>query len=348
MDNIGVFDRNAPLPTGGYIEQADGTSWMAMYALNLMRIATELSKTNRTYVNIAAKFFDHFMYIAGAIANIGDENANLWDDEDAFFYDRLQLPDGTTRKLKVRSVVGLIPMFAVEVLTDDEVVNSPIFSERLKWFYDNRPDLSSLVSRWYEPNPAGMRLISLLRGHRMKMLLKRMLDETEFLSDYGIRSVSKYHLNNPFTIWAGGQMFSVKYLPAESDSGLFGGNSNWRGPIWLPINYLLVESLQRFYQYFGDDFKVECPTGSGNFMTLREVAAELSRRLSHIFLRGADGRRPVYGNNQRLQTDENFKDYVLFHEYFDGDTGRGLGASHQTGWTGLIVAALAINLHQNL
>lgn len=347
LDNIGVFDRSKPLPGGGYLEQADGTSWMAVYALNLMRIATELSKTNKTYVNIASKFFDHFMYIAGAMANMGDDNVNLWDQADGFFYDHLQLPDGTTHKLKVRSIVGLIPLFAVEVLTDEEVLNSRMFDEKMKWFYDNRPDLSALVSRWYEPNGKGMRLVSLLRGYRMKMLLRRMLDENEFLSDYGIRSVSKYHAAHPYSINLNGEDFSIKYLPAESDSGLFGGNSNWRGPIWFPINYLLIESLQRFYHYYGDDFKVEFPTGSGNFLNLNQVAVEIRNRLARIFFRDDKGKRAVFGAYDKLQNDTEFKDHILFHEYFDGDTGKGLGASHQTGWTGLVVSCAGINLHRD-
>jgi hypothetical protein len=345
LDNIGVFDRNAPLPTGGYMEQADGTSWMAMYSLNLMRIAIELATTNKTYEEIAVKFFDHFMYIAGAMSNMGEGKEGLWDDEDGFFYDGLELPDGTTKRLKVRSVVGLIPMFAVEVLDDAEVVNSPIFSQRLKWFYDNRPDLADQISRINESNADGKRLVSLLRGHRMKMLLKHMLDENEFLSDYGIRSVSKFHLDNPFVIMAGGQEFSVKYLPAESDSGLFGGNSNWRGPIWMPMNYLIIESLERFYQYYGGDFKVECPTGSGIFKNLREIANDLRDRLSGIFVKNKDGVRPVFGTNTKVQTDPAFADHILFHEYFDGDTGKGLGASHQTGWTGLVISSLHLDLH---
>ncbi|WDF53670.1 MGH1-like glycoside hydrolase domain-containing protein [Mucilaginibacter sp. KACC 22063] len=347
LDNIGVFDRNAPLPTGGYIEQADGTSWMAMYALNLMRIATELTATNPTYAEIASKFFDHFMYIAGAMTNLGDDNKDMWDDEDGFFYDRIVLPNGSSEIMRVRSIVGLIPMFAVEVMEAQEVLKSPIFSNRLKWFYDNRPDLSAQVSHLNQANDKGSRLVSLLRGHRMKALLKRILDESEFLSPYGVRSVSKYHLEHPYTIEAEGRVFSVKYLPAESDSGLFGGNSNWRGPIWLPINYLLIESLVRYYTYYGDGFKVECPTGSGQFMNLNEVANELRRRLSSIFKADENGKRAVYGSNQKFYTDKYFADHILFHEYFDGDTGKGLGANHQTGWTGLIVSSLSVDLHGN-
>jgi len=340
LDNIGVFDRNVKLPMGEHLEQADGTSWMAMYALNLLRIAAELAVYNKAYGDIASKFFEHFIYIAGAMANLGANNEGLWDEEDGFFYDQLRLPDNSTQKMKVRSIVGLIPLYACEVLDDDEMTNNPIFRNRMKWFADNRPDLAGLVSRWNETRNNGMHLISLLRGYRMKMLLKYMLDENEFLSDYGIRSVSKYHLNNPYVANIDGMQFSIKYIPAESDSGMFGGNSNWRGPIWFPVNYMLIESLQRFYKYYGDDFKVECPTGSGVFMNLDEVAKELHRRLSSIFLQDANGKRAVFGNYDKLQTDPGFKDYLQFYEYFDGDNGRGVGASHQTGWTGLIVNCL--------
>lgn len=340
LDNIGVFDRNAQLPFGEHLEQADGTSWMAMYSLNLLRIAAELAVTNKAYNDIASKFFEHFIYIAGAMSNLGQDKQGLWDDTDGFFYDQLRLPDNSTEKMRVRSLVGLIPLFAAEVIEQDDIINNPIFSDRLKWFAANRPDLASLVSRWAETKTPGKHLISLLRGFRMKSLLKYMLDENEFLSPYGIRSVSKYHLSNPYCTDVNGMVFTIKYTPAESDSGLFGGNSNWRGPIWMPMNFLLIESLQRFHQYYGDDYKIECPTGSGNFMSLQQVANELYSRVSNIFLRGKDGRRPVLGNYDKLQTDPNFKDYILFHEYFDGDNGRGVGASHQTGWTGLIADCL--------
>ncbi|MGZ3766475.1 MAG: MGH1-like glycoside hydrolase domain-containing protein [Mucilaginibacter sp.] len=340
LDNIGVFDRNAQLPNGQYLEQADGTSWMAMYSLNLLRIATELTSSNVAYADIASKFFEHFIYIVGAMSNLGQNNEGLWDDEDGFFYDQLRSPGGTTQKMKIRSIVGLIPFFATEVLDDSDITDSPIFKDRMKWFTDNRPDLAALVSRWSEKNSQGKHLLSLLRGYRMKSLLKYMLDENEFLSEYGIRSVSKYHLNNPYRVVVDGHEFSVKYTPAESDSGLFGGNSNWRGPIWIPINYLIIDSLHRFYQYYGDDYLIECPTYSGNFMNLKAVADNLYFRLLKIFLRDENGRRPVYGSYDKLQNDPDFKDYVLFHEYFDGDTGRGIGASHQTGWTGLIANCL--------
>jgi len=340
LDNIGVFDRNAVLPFGEHLEQADGTSWMAMYSLNLLRIAAELATYDKAYNDIASKFFEHFIYIAGAMSSLGENNAGLWDDTDGFFYDQLRLPDNSTERMRVRSVVGLIPLFAAIILEEDDITNNPIFKNRLKWFADNRPDLAGLVSRWNETKSPGNHMISLLRGYRMKSLLKYMLDENEFLSPHGIRSVSKYHLNNPYCVSVNGMEFSIKYTPAESDSGLFGGNSNWRGPIWMPINYLLIQSMQRFYQYYGDDFKIECPTGSGVFMNLNEVANELCNRLSSIFLRDANGKRAVFGANDKLQNDVNFKDYLQFNEYFDGDNGRGVGASHQTGWTGLIASCL--------
>jgi hypothetical protein len=340
LDNIGVFDRNARLPNGQYLEQADGTSWMAMYSLNLLRIASELTSNNTAYADIASKFFEHFIYIVGAMSNLGQDNEGLWDDEDGFFYDQLRSPDNSTQKMKIRSIVGLIPLFATEVLDDTDITDSPIFKDRMKWFTDNRPDLAALVSRWNEKNAQGKHLLSLLRGYRMKSLLRYMLDENEFLSEYGIRSVSKYHLNNPYRVQIYGREFSVQYLPAESDSGLFGGNSNWRGPIWVPINYLIIDSLHRFYQYYGDDYKVECPTNSGVFMNLKEVADNLYYRLLKIFLRDEHGKRAVFGHYDKMQFDNEFKDYILFHEYFDGDNGRGVGASHQTGWTGLIANCL--------
>jgi Glycosyl hydrolase family 63 C-terminal domain len=340
LDNIGVFDRNAQLPIGENLEQADGTSWMAIYSLNLLRIAAELAESNKAYNDIASKFFEHFIYIAGALSNLGQDNEGLWDEADGFFYDQIRLPDNSTQKMRVRSIVGLIPLIAAEILDDNDILNNPIFSNRLKWFAENRPDLSSLVSRWAESRTPGKHLISLLRGYRMKSLLKYLLDENEFLSPYGIRSVSKYHLNNPYTVSVAGMQFGIKYTPAESDSGLFGGNSNWRGPIWMPINYLLIESIHKFYEYYGDDYKIECPTGSGNFMNLQQVANELYRRVSNLFLRDETDRRAVFGNYHKMQTDPDFKDYILFHEYFDGDNGRGMGASHQTGWTGLIATCM--------
>ncbi len=340
LDNIGVFDRSLPLPTGGYIEQADGTSWMAMYSLNLMKIALELAMYNPVYQDLATKFFEHFLYIAGAMANMGNGDSGLWDETDQFFYDVLKLPNGGNEKLRVRSMVGLIPLFAVEVI-DHEILDAlPEFAQRLAWFLKNRPDLASLVSRWQEKGGGQRHLLSLLRGHRMKKILLRMLDESEFLSDYGIRAVSKYHEEHPFEVWVNGTKFSVQYTPGESTTGLFGGNSNWRGPIWMPVNFLIVESLLRFNYYYGEDFKVECPTGSGQYLTLEEIAGLISKRLSNLFLRGKDGKRPVLNGYEKFQDDKNFNDYILFHEYFHGDTGKGLGASHQTGWTGLIAKLL--------
>jgi hypothetical protein len=340
LDNIGVFDRSAALPTGGHINQADGTSWMAMYALNLMRIALELSRENPIYQDLATKFFEHFLYIASAMTNIGGDGFDLWNEEDKFFYDALCTPDGKTVPLKVRSMVGLIPLFAVEVLDAEVLEECPEFAERLRWFLDYRPDLARLVSRWEEPGMKQTHLLSLLRGRRMKQILKRMLDETEFLSEFGIRALSRHHQEQPYVIETHGQRFTVTYQPGESDSGLFGGNSNWRGPIWMPVNYLIIDSLRRFHCYYGDDFKVECPTGSGIFLTLREIADELTRRLTRLFLKDCRGRRPVLGYHPKLQTDPHFRDHILFHEYFHGETGRGVGASHQTGWTGLIASLL--------
>ena len=336
MDNIGVFDRSAALPTGGFIEQSDGTSWMAMFTLNMLRISVELAKSNPVYQSMATKFFEHFLYIAGAMANIGNDGINLWDDEDEFFYDVLHTPDDQRTQMKVRSMVGLIPLFAVEVL-DEEIFNAlPQFTERLNWFLENRPDLAELVSRWGERGKNERHLLSLLRGHRMKRLLNRMLDEAEFLSTYGIRALSKFHEKHPYRFKWNGTEFFVKYTPGESDTSLFGGNSNWRGPIWFPVNYLLIESLQKFHHYYGDDFKMEYPSGSGQNRTLREIANELSERLTSIFMKDASGKRPVYGNCKKMQEDPHFNQYILFYEYFHGDNGRGIGASHQTGWTGLV------------
>jgi len=308
---------------------------MAMYSLNLMRIALELAQHNHVYEDIATKFFEHFLHIAEAMTNAGD-GMGLWNEEDGFFYDVLNLPNGEMLPMKVRSMVGLIPLFAVETLEPELCAKVPGFTERLDWFLNYRPDLAALVSRWNEPGKGERRLLSLLRGSRMKKLLRRMLDETEFLSDYGVRALSKFHGSHPYVLSWGQEHFSVEYQPGESTSGLFGGNSNWRGPIWMPVNFLIIESLQKFHHYYGDDFTVECPTGSGQFMTIGEVADELARRLTRLFLRDEHGRRPVFGDQQRLQDDPHFRDYLLFHEYFHGDSGRGVGASHQTGWTGLV------------
>jgi hypothetical protein len=339
LDNVGVFDRSKPLPTGGHIDQSDGTAWMAMYCLNLMRIALELSSANSVYEDIASKFFEHFLHIAEAMTAIGAE-VGLWDEQDEFYYDVLHVPNARPLPLRIRSLVGLMPLFAVEVLQEEVMVALQGFTGRLKWFLQYRPDLANLVSRWTETGIGERHLLSLLRGHRMKRLLLRMLDPQEFLSDYGVRSLSRYHREHPFTLDVEGQTFRVAYSPCESESGIFGGNSNWRGPIWFPANFLIIESLQRFHYYYGDDFKVECPSHSGQYLTLDEIANHLSERLVRLFHRDENGRRPIYGDNALLQNDPHFRDYLLFYEYFHGDNGRGLGAPHQTGWTGLIAKLL--------
>ncbi len=336
MDNIGVFDRSSQLPTGGYLEQSDGTSWMAMFTLNMLRMSLELAKENPTYQSLATKFFEHFLYIAGAMANVGEEGIDLWDDEDEFFYDVLHTPGNHSFRMKVRSMVGLIPLFAVEVIDHEIFDTMPEFTSRLRWFLNNRPDLAKLISRWNEKGKGERHLLSLLRGHRMKKLLKRMLDESEFLSEYGVRALSRQHLESPYEMKVNGNVFTVTYTPGEADSFLFGGNSNWRGPIWFPVNFLVIESLHRFHRYYSDDFKVEHPTGSGKYWTLREIADDLSQRMINIYRKDKNGRRPVFGANEKLQTDEHFRDYLYFYEYFHGDNGRGVGATHQTGWTGLV------------
>ncbi len=340
LDNIGAFDRNTKLPQGVNLAQSDGTSWMAMYSLNMMRIALELAKENYIYQDLASKFFEHFLHIAEAMWNKGPQKEGLWDYEDEFYYDMLYADDGRSLKLKLRSMVGIIPMFAVEVLEDDIFLQQKEFVGRLNWFLDNRPDLASLVSRWNEKSPGEKHLLSVLRGTRLTQILVRMLDEYEFLSPYGIRAMSKYHLENPFLVELKTVTLSAHYTPGEGDSSMFGGNSNWRGPIWMPMNYLILESLRRFYQYYGDDFKVEFPTHSGKYLTLYQVALQLVNRLTHIFLRDENGKRAVFGANEKMQTDPHFKDYILFYEYFHGDNGSGVGASHQTGWTAIIARLL--------
>jgi hypothetical protein len=289
---------------------------------------------------MATKFFEHFLYIAAAMTDMGGHGVGLWDETDSFYYDVLNLPDGKTVPMRVRSMVGLIPLFAVETLEPALLEKVPVFKYHMEWFLENRPGLAGLVSRWFVPGSGERRLLSLLRGHRMKALLKRMLDPEEFLSDYGVRSVSRYHLEHPYIYRAEGRSLSVDDEPSESRSRLFGGNSNWRGPIWFPMNFLIIESLQKFHHYYGDDFKIECPTGSGTFITIDQVAAELTTRLAKIFLQNSEGARQVNALYPRFQKDENFRDYVPFYEYFDGDTGRGAGASHQTGWTGTIAKLL--------
>jgi len=336
LDNIGVFDRSAPLPTGGYIEQSDGTSWMGMYCLNLLAIAMELARDNPAYENVASKFWEHFLYIAHAMNHLGSKKLGLWDEGDGFYYDALHLPGGDSFPMKVRSMVGLIPLFAVETLEPDLLNRLPGFKRRLEWFIDNRPDLIDNVACMRTRGKGERRLLSIVDHQRLRRVLALMLDERDFLSPYGIRALSRFHSDKPYTLGANGNTYRVAYEPAESSTDLFGGNSNWRGPIWFPVNFLLIESLQKFHHYLGDDFKVEFPTGSGVMLNLWEVAVELSRRLTRIFLRGDDGRRPVFGGISKFQTDPHWKDLVLFHEYFHGDNGAGIGASHQTGWTGLV------------
>ncbi len=335
LDNIGVFDRSAPLPTGGHIEQSDATSWMGMYCLNMLSIALELARENRAYEDVASKFFEHFVYICRAMNNIGGEKIELWDREDGFFYDVLHLPDGHTFPLKVRSLVGLIPLFAVETLDSELIDRLPRFKHRMQWFIENRPDFSAHVETRSQDGEV-RRFLSLVNRTRLKSVLRYMLNEEEFLSPYGIRALSRYHQDHPYTLAVMGHEYRVSYEPAESTTGLFGGNSNWRGPIWFPVNYLLIESLQKFHYFLGDDYQVEYPTGSGQATSLDQVAAELSRRLTHIFLRDPTGRRPVFGGARKFQDDPLWRDTVLFYEYFHGDNGAGLGAGHQTGWTGLV------------
>jgi hypothetical protein len=340
LDNIGVFDRSAALPSGGHLEQSDATSWMAMYCLNLMTIALELARENPAYEDVASKFFEHFVYIARAMNNIAGQGLALWDEGDGFYYDVLQLPGGQAFPLRVRSMVGLIPLFAVASLDQETVDSFPGFRRRMQYFIDNFPEFSAHIETRADDETGVRRLLALVNPYRLRRVLRLMLDEGEFLSPYGVRSLSRFHAARPFTLQLDGGAHRVGYEPAESETPLFGGNSNWRGPVWFPVNYLLIESLQHFHHFLGDDFKVECPAGSGRLMNLWEVGTELSRRLMRLFTRGEGKLRPVYGaaggQNGKFQTDEHWRDLILFYEYFHGDTGAGLGASHQTGWTGLV------------
>ncbi|HXF75994.1 MAG TPA: glucosidase, partial [Methylomirabilota bacterium] len=328
-------DRSKPLPTGGVIEQSDATSWMGMYCLNMLAIALELARENSAYEDVASKFFEHFVYICEAMNNLGGENIELWDAQDGFYYDVLHMPDGRRVPLRVRSMVGLIPLFAVETLDPTVVDALPGFKRRMQWFIENRPKLSEHIE--IESTDDGpRRFLALVNRHRLKRVLGYMLDESEFLSPYGIRALSRYHRDHPYRMPVNGMEYRVDYEPAESSTGLFGGNSNWRGPIWFPVNYLLIESLQKFHFFLGDHYKVECPTGSGRALHLWDVAGEISQRLARIFLRDENGRRPVFGGTEKFQSDPHWRDLIPFHEYFHGDNGAGIGASHQTGWTALI------------
>ena len=339
LDNIGVFDRSAPLPVGGHLEQSDGTAWVGMFCVNMLAMALELARENPAYEDMASKFFEHFVYIAHAMGAMGKDEIELWDEVDGFFYDVLHTPTGA-RFLKVRSMVGLVPLFAVQVLEPENLDRLPRFERRMNWFLENRPDLRDHVVGQNTPDGRTRRLLSLVSGSRLQRVLRYMLDEDEFLSPYGIRALSRFHREHPYVLVVDGHEHRVDYEPAESTTGLFGGNSNWRGPVWVPMNFLLIESLQRFAHFYLGDFKVECPTGSGRMLTLWDTAAELSRRLCRIFLRDGDGRRPVHGGAGKFQVDPHWRDLVLFYEYFHGDRGSGVGASHQTGWTGLVAKLL--------
>jgi hypothetical protein len=336
LDNIGLFDRSAPLPTGGHLEQSDGTSWMGMYCLNMLAIALELAKEDPAYEDVASKFFEHFVNIAHAMNDMGSGGRSLWDEADGFYYDVLELPNGEEHFMKIRSMVGLIPLFAVETLEPEIVDRLPGFKRRMQWFMDNHSDVLDHIETTERSARGVRRLLSLVNRKRLRRVLSHMLDETEFLSPHGVRALSRYHLDHPYEVTVNGHVNRVQYEPAESTTGLFGGNSNWRGPIWFPVNYLLIESLQKFHHYFGEDFKVECPTRSAKECDLWQVAAEISRRLVRIFARGDDGRRPIYGGTEVFQKDPHWKDLILFYEFFHGDNGAGIGASHQTGWTGLV------------
>jgi Mannosylglycerate hydrolase MGH1-like glycoside hydrolase domain len=339
LDNIGLFDRRAPLPTGGHLEQADGTAWMAFYAQAMLQISLELALDDRSYIDMALKFLEHFIWIASAMVHIGGKG-EMWNDEDGFFYDVLRTPDGRAQQLKVRSMVGLLPLCAATVVDEEVMAALPELQQRAGWFVSNRPHLVSNIHDPGRPGYHNRRLLSLLSEERLRRVLGRLLDEDEFLSPFGIRSLSRHHLRHPYDVDVGGQRFKIGYLPAESDSAMFGGNSNWRGPIWLPINGLLVRALINYYGYYGPNFTVECPTGSGRRATLYEVAKEITDRLARIFTADARGRRPVFGVAPKFTDDRLWRDHLLFYEYFHGDNGAGIGASHQTGWTGLIASLI--------
>jgi hypothetical protein len=338
LDNIGVFDRSSPLPTGGYLEQADGTAWMALFCQNMLEIAVELTLAKPAYIHMVVKFIEHFMWIAASLTRAGEYG--MWDEEDGFFYDVLRLPDGRAQRLKVRSMVGLLPLCAVTVFDRELKGKFPEMEERLRRFLEARPELRAFIHDPGKTGYAGRRLTSVLDENKLRRVLTSMLNEKEFLSPYGIRSLCLSHAERPFVFYVGAQEYRVSYLPAESDTGMFGGNSNWRGPIWMPVNGLIIRALLQYYSYYGNDFTVECPTGSGRQMNLYQVAEEITRRLASIFLRDKDGRRPVYGGSRKFQDDPHWRDYIQFYEYFHGDNGAGLGASHQTGWTGIIARAM--------
>ena len=343
LDNIAVLNRSAPLPTVRYLEQADGTAWMALFAQTMLEIASELAVHDPVYQEMATKFFEHFVWIASAMNSRGEGLEGMGDEEDGFYYDLLRLPDGSATRLKVRSLVGLLPLAASTVFTREMIEQMPEFIERARWFRQYHERMTSTIANAGRPGVGGRLLLSLLTEEKLRRVLARMLDENEFLSDYGIRSLSWAHLNNPYIFYQDGQEYRVDYLPADSNSAMFGGNSNWRGPIWFPMNVMLIRALLNLYAYYGDDFTVECPTGSGNRMNLFEVSKEIGRRLTRIFLRDESDRRPVFGYTKKFQDDPNWRDYLLFYEYFHGDNGAGVGASHQTGWTGLVARIIQIS-----
>ena len=343
LDNIGVFDRSSPLPTGGYLEQADGTAWMAFFSQQMLRIAVELAVHHPVYEEFVSKFFEHTMWIMAAMDRPGDNKGSLWDEEDGFFYDVLRLPDGDPIRLKVRSMVGLLPLAGVAIFDEDILKKLPNFRYRVRQFYEHHKDLLANLHMPGTPGLGGRRMVSIVNEDKLRRILTRMLDENEFFGDYGIRALSRYHREHPFIFHVAGQEYSVSYLPADSDTGMFGGNSNWRGPVWMPVNFIICTALLRLAAYFGDSFTIECPTGSGKQMTLYEVAHELGERLTRTFLRDSSGRRPVYGGSEKFQTDPHWRDYILFYEYFHGDNGAGVGASHQTGWTGTIARIIQVN-----
>lgn len=340
LDNIGVFDRSSPLPTGGHLEQADGTAWMVFFSQQMLRIAVELAVHDPLYEEFVSKFFEHTMWIGGAMDRIGEHHDEMWDEEDGFFYDVLRFPDGNATRLKVRSLVGLLPLAAVAIFSEEDVAKLPNFIKRTTDFYRRHPELTVNMHLPNQAGLAGRRMLCLFTEEKLRRVLARMLDENEFLSPYGIRSLSRYHQDHPFVFHHNGQEFRVAYVPGDSDTGMFGGNSNWRGPVWMPVNILFVSALRRLYAFYGDDFKIECPTGSGQIMTLLEVSRELSERLIRLFLKDSNQRRPIYGVAEKFQTDPHWRDLILFYEYFHGDHGAGIGASHQTGWTGCVATLI--------
>jgi hypothetical protein len=343
LDNIGVFDRSSPLPTGGYLEQADGTAWMVFFSQQMLRISVELALHYPPFEEFVSKFFEHTMWIAGAMDRMGEHHDKMWDEEDGFFYDVLRLPNGEAVRLKVRSMVGLLPLAAVAIFEEDTLEKLPTASKRIEEFLQRHPELAANLHMPAKPGLAGRRMLATVNEGKLRRILARMLDENEFFSPYGIRALSRYHLDHPFVFYLDGREYRVAYLPADSDNGMFGGNSNWRGPVWMPVNFLLYLSLLRLSAYYGDSFKVECPTGSGKYLTLFEVAHELAERLIGSFVRDKSGRRPVYGATEKFQTDPHWRDNILFYEYFHGDNGAGIGASHQTGWTGCIARVIQAN-----